>query len=218
LVSLIPVQYNKRKYPHGITPRILEVPGHFDAFPIANQMAYSLHTEYSYGARQFSSPSLDNLQTIKASQRRGIPQLWYDKSWVREFCTFIGRFTKEYPPVIIEIHPPFVDYCPSIAQFIELYSIFEEFVRQEFPCTQILLENRCGSRNRYPFLISGSKDLIELVGQIRQHSLSLRIAFDPIGLLTACEESRKLSSSEIRRQLGSLKEYSSHIGGMHLFR
>jgi len=211
------VQYGKRKYPHGVTPNILEIAGHFDALPIVDAIPYSLHTEYSYGARDFSSPSLGNLETIRASQRKGIPQLWYNQSWVREFCTFIGRFTKECQPVVIEIHPPFVDYCPSIAQFIELYSIFEEFVGHEFPGTRVLVENRCGSRNRYPFLISGSRDLLDLVRQIIQHSLNLRIAFDPIGLLTACEENRKLTSNDIRYQLDSLKECSSRIGGLHLW-
>lgn len=217
MVLLIPVQYNKRKYPQGITPRILEIPGHFDALPIADRMPYSLHTEYSYSARCFSSPSLDRLQTIKASERNGIPQLWHNESWVKQFCTFISRFTSECPPKVIEIHPPFVDYCPTIAEFIELYGIFEEFVRHKYPSTQVLIENRCGSRNRYPFLISSSEDLIKLVEQIKQHSLSLQIAFDPIGMLTACEQNKKLTNNEIKNQLHSLKECSTHISGLHLW-
>ena len=204
MVILIPVQYNKRKYPERITPRMLEVPGHFDALPMSEQVPYSLHTEYSYSARRFSSPALDGLQTIRVSHRSGVPQLWLNESWAKEFRTFVSRFTKACPPRVIEIHPPFVDYCPSIRQFIELYSIFEGFVEHEYPGTQVLIENRCGSRNRYPFLISAAQDLLELVGQIRQHSLGLRIAFDPIGMLTACEEKRRLTGQEIRRELDSL--------------
>lgn len=52
---LIPVQYRALQYPCGIRPALREIAGHFDQPPLSIQVPFSLHTEYSYGARRWDS-------------------------------------------------------------------------------------------------------------------------------------------------------------------
>jgi len=43
---LIPIQYHKKKYPSGLTPKIKEVAAHFDIEEVDTSFPCSLHTEY----------------------------------------------------------------------------------------------------------------------------------------------------------------------------
>ena len=52
---LIPINYHGRTYPQHIKPKIDEVAGHFDVSSISVQRKFSLHTEYSYGARKLNT-------------------------------------------------------------------------------------------------------------------------------------------------------------------
>jgi hypothetical protein len=58
LHPLIPVQYARHRYPAGIDPALLEAPAHFDVRVLKASRPYSMHTEYSAGPRDFSSPLL----------------------------------------------------------------------------------------------------------------------------------------------------------------
>ena len=94
MVRLVPIQYGNRKYPFGIQPEIQEIAGHFDVVDIHPRMSYSLHTEYSYGPRTFTSFPLMKLSTIKESNKNGVPQLWFNSQWAEEFSQFISTLTQ----------------------------------------------------------------------------------------------------------------------------
>jgi hypothetical protein len=111
---LIPIKYHSKSYPHHIKPEIDEVAGHFDVNKISVSRKFSLHTEYSYGARKLNSELLKNFQLIRESNKKGVPQLWFSVEWAIEFAKFIKSLCKKHSPQIIEIHPPFTDYAKSI--------------------------------------------------------------------------------------------------------
>ena len=122
----IPIKYAKREYPEGIKPQIQEVAGHFDVPSIQPIMPFSLHTEYSYGRRKLSTDLLNEFETIRNSHHNSVPRLWFNKDWSKDFSKFVVKLVNGHPsPKIIEIHPPFNDYCNSIEQFLETYQIFE---------------------------------------------------------------------------------------------
>src|SRR6056297_2252870 len=104
-----PVKYYYKKYPEGIDPKLEEVAAHFEKDKINPNMKYSLHTEYSYLRRKFSSELLDGLNVINNAHKGHIPLLWYNKKWSEEFSVFIEKLTENHqPPENIEIHPPFI--------------------------------------------------------------------------------------------------------------
>lgn len=218
MVQLIPIQYSNRRYPQGIKPEIQEIAGHFDVGDIHPIMPYSLHTEYSYGARNYTSSPITNLSSIKRSNKNGVPQLWFDSQWVEEFIQFISILTHNQEPHIIEIHPPFNDYCRTIEEFIERYMIFEEKVLALHPTTEILIENRSGSQYRGgKFLISRDIDLINLVEQIKLGGLKLKIALDVPQYITAYGDISKLNIYSINCLFQPIKPYAQFISCIHLW-
>jgi hypothetical protein len=179
MVLLVPIRYRKRKYSFGIKPLIQEVAGHFDKDFIYSEINYSLHTEYSYGPRRLTALPISTFKMIQQSHQRGIPMLWFNQQWAEEFYQFIRNITQGEPPVIIEIHPPFNDYCNNIKEFIKRYQVFEYNILSFYPKTKILIENRCGSLYKGGhFLISSVDDLLTLSELIEANSLKLRIALD----------------------------------------
>ena len=155
MTLLIPVQYHKRKYPFGISPKIKEVAANFDIEQVDASFPCSVHTEYSWGPRKLTSPIIKKFKTIQKANKNGVPQLWFNKKWAEEFVDFIATITKRSKSIkIIEIHPPFNDYCPTIDHFIEIYKTFEERILSIFPGVEILIENRFGS------LYKGGKFLV----------------------------------------------------------
>ena len=130
MVQFTPVQYRNKSYPDDIDPVLKELPAHFDSKESLGDFEYSLHTEYSYGKRKFTSPFVQDLPTIKKCAKKGVPQLWYNERWVCEFVVFLKGFVGQNRPLrIIEIHPPFRDYCASLAEFGPLYTRFEAEMR-----------------------------------------------------------------------------------------
>jgi hypothetical protein len=102
---LIPVQYHKRKYPKGFSPKIKEVPANFDIEQMDTSFPCSLHTEYSWGARKFTSPIIKKFKTTQKAHRNKVPQLWFNKKWAEEFVDFIATISKRSESIkIIEIH------------------------------------------------------------------------------------------------------------------
>ncbi len=188
--KLIPVRYGRGKgmsYPDGIKAEIREVPAHFDSRVKKVDSDYSLHTEYSYLRRQMKSEAVKNLEKIESARGAGIPQLWYDKRWAEEFVTYIKNFVGEdRPPEVIEIHPPFEDYCPKINDFLETYEVFENEISEIYPKSNIVLENRSGTQYRKSkFLVSNAKEIKDLSDSIDSSGLDLKLAVDFPQVFTA---------------------------------
>ncbi len=222
MVKLIAVKYGKRKYPSEIHPQIEELAAHLDkeSIKVTEGMEYSLHTEYCYLSRKMNSKILNNLPILRDSHKSYVPQLWYSKEWVNQFHQFIIELTKNHPaPKIIEIHPPFKDYCESIEKFLTLYRSFEEKIMETFKDVNILLENRCGTRYRGgKFLISKTEDLVELSKQIDNQGLKLRIALDPPQLITGNNINlHKIGEKDIIHTLKPLREIRHNIKALHLW-
>lgn len=218
----IPVLYKNKQYPQGIKPKMEEVSAHFDIDGIQPLMDYSLHTEYSFGKREYSNKALEGLDTIKSANRDGIPKLWFNENWSQEFAIYIKRLTKESErPKVIEIHPPFKDYCETMDKFVQIYKVFESY----FPDTKIVIENREGTLYNSDFLLSKPKDLIELTNAIRKNNLRLRIVLDLPQLLHS-ERAKdefldKNKESEIRTQiktaLDKIRTCRDYIDGIHVW-
>ena len=209
------IKYHGQQYPSDIPLRIEEIAAHFDVTRINSTLAYSLHTEYSYMKRSFSSPLLSQSPTILSSNKDGIPQLWTSMYWASEFSKFTVRLVGSAPPPkVIEIHPPFQDYT-NIDDFIINYSIYESIIKSIYPDVEILIENRCGSRYRgAKFLISTVPDLLMLCELIEKNNLSLKIALDIPQIFTAYHAKTEKDYFEILLQT---REFRQYIGGIHLW-
>lgn len=212
------VSYHGKRYPSSIPLHLEEIAGHFDVKALCPKLPYSLHTEYSYGARAFSSPLLYKYPELVWANRNGIPQLWKNKIWAKSFAQFILDFTSGLPaPKVIEIHPPFNDYVGSVKEFIDIYMVFEDIIKSRYSKTDIHLENRCGSRySDGLFLISTLPQIKELCGYIAGANLSLRIALDIPQLYTAHQVSPKRHSG-ITALLNESHEIRPYIGGVHIW-
>ena len=212
------VRYHQKKYPSYIPLHLEEVAGHFDVRRVFPTLPYSLHTEYSYGKRTFQSELIQKYPEIVRANQDGIPQLWKNEVWAESFAAFLMELTKNMPaPSVIEIHPPFHDYVGSMREFIEIYQVFETQIKSRWQETDILIENRCGSRYRGGrFLISTAPQIKELCAWIESEHLKLRIAFDIPQLYTAHQVTPK-RSYEICALLEKLKEIRQYIGGVHIW-
>lgn len=217
--KLIPVRYGYYNYPKDIVSKLVETAGHFDKEKLRYQtQSYSLHTEYSYGARKWNSSLINKYQELLNAQKGGVPKLWYSKEWAREFAKYIVDMVGEnFPPTIIEIHPPFRDYCKNIEEFLDIYEHFEEVINNIYPNTHILIENRFGSMYEAEFLISQVNELRCLIEEVEKRKLKLKIALDLPQLLNAhgifqneVEEAMK----EVLREVYRIRKY---IGGIHLW-
>lgn len=212
------VKYGRWVYPEDVPTRVIEIAGHFDKSNIYPQQAYSLHTEYSFGSREFSSRCLRDLDVIKSSNHYGIPQLWKSREWAREFVIYISVLCANCSaPEVIEIHPPFVDYSKDIHSFIELYKEFENGILEKYPDTKICIENRCGSRYKTsPFLLAKYNSFFELCEEIEREHLRLKIAFDIPQLFTA-ENIDNFQTARMINCLRGMKMIREYFGSVHLW-
>jgi hypothetical protein len=178
-----------------------------------------LHTEYSFTGRKLSSALLEKFPAIKNSCKNDIPQLWYNKKWAREFADFVLKLMgKSSNLKIIEIHPPFDDYCPSIRKFIETYKVFEDKILSVLPGVCIIIENRFGSQYRGgKFIFSSQNEFIELAEGIETNKCSLRMILDVPGLLTRHFGPKDKPKKDITNVLQGLAPSRSYIKGMHLW-
>lgn len=216
----IPIDYDGRRYPEYISPKIKEVAGNFDVPYIRPLKEYSLHTEYSYGKRKFDTTVLSNFKEITCSHKDFVPQLWSSKRWAEEFSDFIIKLVgNNRPPKIIEIHPPFNDYCKSIEDFIEVYQVFEKLISTVYPETDILIENRYGSLYRGgKFLISNVTDLESLCGVIDKYGLKLRLVLDFIQIFSSYNLGPgKFTNEKISSIMKSIYPIRDKINGVHLW-
>lgn len=220
LSRLIPIKYHNKRYPPHISSNIQEVAGHFDKGQVYINTPYSLHTEYSYASRKLNSNVLNGLDAIRNAHKDFIPQLWKSADWAIEFAIFIKRLVdKKLPPEIIEIHPPFDDYCETFEQFIEMYMCFYEEISATFPDVKIFIENRCGTQYRGgKFLMSTGSDILKLCKIIKQNELELSIVLDYPQLFTAQKIGmNNIDLAPIIDFNTRLVEYRDVVDGIHIW-
>jgi hypothetical protein len=126
-------------------------------------------------------------------------------------------------PAIIEVHPPYKDYCDSMQRFLEHYRVFEERIFSSYPETEILIENRYGTRyKRGPFLISSYCDVVDFVSQLEETTprlkLGLVLDFPQLlaqsGMLSPKNDNIKETLTEM---FDSLRFCKSRIRSVHLW-
>jgi hypothetical protein len=220
MAKFIPVNYRGKVYPAGIGCSVTEVAGHMDKKSIDSSGQYSLHTEYSYGPRKLNSPILLHHPVLKDANKRGVPQLWKNEAWSINFFEFIQALVGDgTPPEVIEIHPPFDDYCSSIDLFLDIYETFEKRVFEVYSSTTICIENRAGTvYHGGNFLISKIDSLSQLCEGIRHRELQLRLAIDYPQLFTA--EHYNLEQFPINRFIEhhrSLEQHKPLISSIHIW-
>jgi hypothetical protein len=167
-----------------------------------------------------NSEIIVDLNSIIEAQKKNIPQLWKSKKWALQFFIFIKRLIGTNPPPdIIEIHPPFNDYCFTFEQFIDIYEVFHDKVSKEYPDTIIFLENRSGTRyTGGKFLLSTCNDVLDLCDIIKQKNVNLKIVLDYPQLFSA----EKISMDDIKLDKiiefnSDLKQFKNIIGGFHMW-
>lgn len=219
-MRLIPVKYHKKDYPPSILPQLVEVAGNLDSKQIHMDRPYSLHTEYSYAKRNLDSELLDGLEELKSAHYNKVPQLWKSKQWSREYAIFIRRLIgSSLPPEVIEIHPPFLDYCGDINVFWERYLLFYNAIKSAFPNTKVLIENRCGTTySKSNFLLSTCTDMLAFGKFLSNEHGELGLIVDYPQLFSA--EKIKMDQLKLDKILNfnqELKKYADTVGAIHLW-
>jgi hypothetical protein len=217
--SFVFIEYNGVPYPEGYYAEIREVAGHLDKNAIEDVEKYSLHTEYSYGKRKFDTPRLSAFPVLREANKDGVPQLWKSDEWAEEFADFIIGLTQDHnSPEIIEIHPPFNDYC-SLEEFAERYLVFEHRIHAAYPDNTIVIENRSGAVYRGgKFLVGKAKEIAALCEIIRQRSLKLGVVLDFPQLLTAEGiDTLKFKTEKYQAAIDTIIPYRDLIRGVHIW-
>lgn len=208
------VKYHNQAYPADIPLRIAECSANFDISSVSSDLELSLHTEYSYGKRKLDSALVTRFPAIVSAHRDGVPQLWKNEQWAREFAEFVFGLAENRVPTVIEVHPPFADYT-NFDSFIQTYKVFEELVLERYPEVTLLIENRCGSvYHGGRFLVSKSQEVEELCNRIVQNNLRLKIAYDVPQIYTAHNVKNPAKYTELLEQAVAYRE---QIGGVHLW-
>lgn len=220
MTKFIPVNYRNKPYPNGIVCAIQEIAGHLDKTSISPNGPYSLHTEYAYGKRKLSSPLLRKYPALQSCQMNGVPQLWYNEQYAEEFAMFVMELIAYHqPPDVIEIHPPFRDYCPTIGDFIARYKVFERMILEHYPDVKICLENRAGTVYRGSrFLIYCIENVHNFLQVLSGQSLRLKLVLDYPQLFTA--EHYDLDEFPIERFVEAhhlLDGFQPFIQGIHIW-
>ena len=217
--QFILVEYHDVPYPDGYEASVKEVAGHFDKDSIDVTGAYSLHTEYSYGKRNFDSVLMAQYPTLRDANKEGIPQLWKSTDWANEFADFVIALTASHePPRTVEVHPPFNDYC-TLEQFAERFQVFERKLHATYPGTAIVIENRAGSLyHGGKFLLGKAKEIVQLCELIQKNDLRLGVVLDFPQLLTAENiDTLKFNQTKYTAAIEAISQYQELIHGIHLW-
>jgi hypothetical protein len=185
-------------YPSHIETNIHELSGNFYKEKLIVNSPYSLHTEPSHGGRVFSSKIVNELKHIKEAQKGNIPQLWRNKEWAEEFFIFIeGLIPTNKPPDVLEIHPPFDDYCSSFDQFLDIFNVFYRKFKSKYPATTIVIENRFGTMYKGGnFLLSKCSDVLKFGEILSKSNINLKIVLDYPQLFSAERQLIKYGKDE----------------------
>ena len=219
-MNLIPITYHSKKYPENVVSNIDEIAGNFDKDTINPERKYSLHTEYSHMKRKLDNKLINKYPELKISEKEKIPQLWKNKEWAKEFANFIIELVgNSIPPEIIEIHPPFNDYCKELSTFFGIYEEFEKIILAKFPTVNIFIENRCGTFYKGgKFIISNGKSIIQFLQELQSRKLKLKLVLDYPQVFSA--EAVKMDDINLKKIIifnDNIKPYISYIGGIHLW-
>lgn len=219
-MELIPIIYHSKRYPPNIRSNIEEIAANLDKSTINPRMSYSLHTEYSYMKRELDNTLINNYKHLKECHKKYIPQLWKDNDWAREYAYFIIDLVgNNKEPLIIEIHPPFNDYCETYNKFFEIYSEFEKIIISKFPDVKILIENRNGTLyTGGKFLISNGESILNFLEELEETDNRLRLVLDYPQLFSA--ENKKMDNLNVDKIVEfnkKLKKYASYVAGFHLW-
>jgi hypothetical protein len=213
------VQYGGNAYPDGIVPELVEVAGHLDKDRIEDLPNYSLHTEYSYGKRKLSSDFIKQFPVLCDANKEGVPQLWKNTEWAAQFAEFVISLTKDHAaPKVVEIHPPFNDYC-DIDQFIERYSVFEKRIHSVYQDAEIVVENRAGTvYHGGRFIVGKAKEIAELCTKIRETEIKLGVVLDFPQLLTAeYIKPEAFRQDKYSAAIETIFPYQREIKGIHIW-
>jgi len=213
------VEYNNIPYPAGFISNIKEVAAHFDKSQIEAAGKYSMHTEYSYGKRKLDNALISKFPALKNSNKDGVPQLWHSVEWAAEFADFIIELTRDgNAPDVIEIHPPFNDYC-ELSSFAERYNTFERKIHSAYPDVSIVIENRSGAIYRGgKFLIGKAAEIVSLCELIESKQLNLGIVLDFPQLLTAENiDPLKFNQNKYNSAIDSITQYKHLVKGIHIW-
>ena len=219
LDNFILVEYSNLPYPERYSAQIQEVAAHFDKDVIDPQRAYSLHTEYSYGKRKYNTELISKYPALISANKDGVPQLWKSAQWASEFADFIVDLVDGHSaPTIIEIHPPFNDYC-SLAEFADRFRIFEHKIHKAYPDVIIVIENRAGSvYHGGRFLVGKAKEIVALCDLIKSEALNLGIVLDFPELLTAQNiDPLKFKTEKYQSAIQAIVEHRDLIKGIHIW-
>jgi hypothetical protein len=217
--QFILVEYNGLQYPKGYSASMQEVAAHFDKKSIDPKGDYSLHTEYSYGTRKLDSCRIAKYPSLREAQKNGVPQLWKSVEWANEFAEFlIGLTAGHQSPKVIEIHPPFNDYC-TLQEFAERFRAFEKQIHTVYPDVILVIENRAGKRYRGGnFLVRKAKEIAALCEVIREEHLDLGIVLDFPQLLTGENiNPLKFREEKYEAAIETLLPHSDLIKGIHVW-
>ena len=219
LDNFILVEYNNLSYPEGYSAGIHEVAAHLDKESIITKGTYSLHTEYSYGKRTLSSTRIQKYPALMEANKDGVPQLWKSVDWANQFAEFLIELTATHPhPTVIEIHPPFNDYC-SFEEFVERFNTFEKRIHTAYPDAIIVIENRAGSvYHGGRFLFGKAKEIAQLCELIKVRQMNLGIVLDFPQLLTA--ENIDPLKFKVEKYQIAIQQISIHrdlINGVHIW-
>lgn len=219
LDNFILVEYDGIPYPDGYSAKLQEVAAHFDKESISPVGAYSMHTEYSFGARNFNTNRIAKYPALINAHKDGVPQLWKSSEWAKEFADFVIDLSVDFQsPTVVEIHPPFNDYC-TLEDFASCYQLFEEKIHTAYPDTLIVIENRAGKRYRGgQFLVSKSKEIAALCEIIREKKLNLGIVLDFPQLLTAENiDPYKFKVEKYESAISTIAPHRDLIKGIHVW-
>jgi hypothetical protein len=218
--KLIPVKYRDLNYPESINANICEIAGNFDIENISVNTPYSLHTEYSYGERKFNSSTISDLLGITSAQKDGIPKLWHGEDWASDFFMFIERLTNDKPPEVLEIHPPFNDYCSSFEQFMQVFKVFYDKIKYKYPSVTILIENRFGTMYKGGrFLLQYCSDVLAFCNLLFNDysDIDLKVVLDYPQIISAETKMNFTKFDKIFTFNQKLEKYINRIGGFHMW-
>lgn len=213
------IEYNNVPYPEGFISDIKEIAAHLDKNEIETAERYSLHTEYSYGTRKFDTELISDFTELKTSHKNGVPQLWESDKWAEEFAEFIIKLTADKnAPTVIEIHPPFNDYC-DIDMFLKRYVVFEKRIREVYPETIIVVENRSGAIYKGgKFIVGKAQEIAELCQKIKENNINLGVVLDFPQLLTAENiDTLKFNTGKYSNVIDKISEHRDVIKGIHIW-
>jgi hypothetical protein len=155
--------------------------------------------------------------------------LWRNKEWANDFLKYIDWLIgSNKPPEVLEIHPPFNDYCSSFYEFLEIFNIFYQDFKNKYPATTIVIENRFGTRYKGgKFLLSKCSDILEFCIILNNSNIDLKIVLDYPQIFSAETDRKKeenwmgANPSQLLDKIilfnQDIKKYNKIIGGFHMW-